>query len=153
MSTGSGTTRSCAPEQEAAQKKSEELGLGLQLSASCGEAHLGVSTNVVGSCPTRWLSKALETVFGFAVGFVRLCRWQESYRSEWGSFYRGWFLQGVRVPGGASGGGVWGRGLVGGGGWLLCKKWGKGERGKGAGWGPVQRNRQVNAHAFVKTTL
>ena len=43
-------------------------------------------------------------------------------------------------------------------GWLSCKKEEKGEAGgeggEGGGWGgDRQRNRQVNAHAFAKTTF
>ena len=61
--------------------------------------------------------------------------------------------KGLRVPVGVPGGGVRGRvegGVVG-----VVFLWRMRERGKGVGgWGgDRQRNQQVNAHAFVKTTL
>ena len=61
-------------------------------------------------------------------------------------FTGGSFRNGVQVPIGVFGGGVWGR-VKGGGGGEFC-----GEAGR---WGGNrQRNRQAtNAHAFVKTTL
>ena len=58
----------------------------------------------------------------------------------------------VRAPIGVPGRGVWGRVQVGGGGSVCLWKM----REKGRGWGGlggVERNRQVNAHMFVKTTL
>ena len=55
--------------------------------------------------------------------------------------------KGVRCPVGVPGGGVWG--WVGVGGCL----WKMREIGRGGWDGDRQRNRQVNAHAFVKTTL
>ena len=74
-------------------------------------------------------------------------------------FTGGSFRTGVAVPIGVPGGGVWGRVQGGGGGWFSCGKSGKRGRGWGGvgGWGgdrqARQRNRQVNAHSFVKTTL
>ena len=65
-----------------------------------------------------------------------------------GSFYRGSFHKGVWVPIGVPGF----RWVVGGG--LLLGNEENGEGGGEVGWGrDQQRNRQVNAQAFVKTTL
>ena len=75
---------------------------------------------------------------------------------DWGHLQRK-HLRKVRVPIGVVGGGVWGRVQVGGGGGFPVENKGKGDRGLGGwglGWGgDRQRNWQVNAHAFVKTTL
>ena len=62
----------------------------------------------------------------------------------------------MRAPIGVPGGGVWGRVQVGGGGGFPVENEGKKGKGVGrvGGWGgDRQRNRQANAHAFVKTTL
>ena len=68
-------------------------------------------------------------------------------------FTGGSFRKGVRVPVSVPGEGVLGSGL---GGWwgvvFLLKMKGKGEGGGGWG-GDRERNRQVNPHAFVQTTL
>ena len=60
----------------------------------------------------------------------------------------------MRVPVGVPGEGLGARfrWVVGG---VACGKEGKREEGgEGGGWGGVrQKNRQVNAHAFVKTSL
>ena len=76
-----------------------------------------------------------------------------------GSSYGVVFRKGVRVPIGVPGIGGWGPlGLGSDGWWGVCfslEKEGKGGgAGEGGRWGgDRQRNRQVNAHAFAKTTL
>ena len=69
-----------------------------------------------------------------------------------GSFYRGSFRKGVRVPISVSGGGVWGRVQGGGGVRFSCGKRGGGGEGGGRGE-DRQRNRQVNAQALSKLTF
>ena len=65
-----------------------------------------------------------------------------------GSFCKGdRFRKGVRVPIGVFGVGFWW------GGGLPVGKEGQGEEGWGGWGGDGQRNRQVHAHAFFKTTL
>ena len=66
------------------------------------------------------------------------------------------FCKEMRAP--TLGEGGWVCVQVGGGGWFACGKLGKEEKEEGiadgGGWGgDRQRSQQVNAHAFVKTTL
>ena len=72
-----------------------------------------------------------------------------------GSFTRGAFRKGVRVPIGVSEKGVCGRVQAGGWGWFSLWEMREREGGvESGGWrGDRQRNQQVNAHAFVKTTV
>ena len=72
---------------------------------------------------------------------------------EKGSFYRVVFTKGREFPFLFFGGGVQDQVQVHCGEWFSCGKWWKGWGEGRWGGGKQQRNRQVNAHAFVRTTL